>query len=182
MHSEVLNFIYETKNILPEYFTNTRVLEIGSRNIPPQPSMRRYFDNCDYVGVDISEGGGVDVVSKGHEYYSDQLFDVVISCECFEHDIFWKLTVQNMINHLKWNGLLIFTCATTGRPEHGTRYSDPDSSPATVEIEEWQDYYKNLTKEDFTYSILPFTNGTLVGNYWVSNEGTCDLYYRGFKR
>ena len=193
MHLEVMRFVEETKNALPQYFNNARVLEIGSRTIElpyqpeenliiTQPLIKPYFQNCEYIGVDISEGHNVDVVCKGHEFKSDELFDTIISCECFEHDPFWELTIQNMIDHLKWNGLLIFTCASTGRSEHGTQRSDPNASPATVEIEGWQDYYKNLTKEDFTNQIPAFTNGTLVGNYWVSNEATHDLYYRGWKR
>lgn len=179
MHHEVLHFVYETKNLYPEYFNNARVLEIGSRRVQDQPTIRCHFSNCDYVGVDISEGSCVDVISKGHEYDSDQLFDTVISCECFEHDPFYELTVANMIRLLKPNGMLTFTCASTGRPEHGTRRSSPESSPATAEIEEWQDYYKNLTQSDF--QSIPSLN-QMKGSYWVSNEATFDLYYRGWKR
>ena len=87
-----------------------------------------------------------------------------------------------MINHLKWNGLLIFTCASTGRPEHGTRKSSPHSSPATVEIEGWADYYRNLTENDFKLIVPEFTNGTMVSGMWVNNEASRDLYYRGWKR
>lgn len=178
MHHEVLHFVYETKNLFPEYFNNARVLEIGSRKVQDQPTIRCHFSNCDYVGVDISEGNCVDVVAKGHEYDSDQLFDTVISCECFEHDPFYEKTVSNMIRLLRPNGMLIFTCASTGRPEHGTRRSSPGSSPATAEIEGWQDYYKNLTESDFK-GIPAIVK--MKGSYWVSNESTCDLYYRGWK-
>ena len=94
-------------------------------------------------------------------------------------------TVQNMIDLLEWNGLLIFTCASTGRPEHGTRRTALDSGDKlntdTVYSED-EDYYRNLTKEDFQAKVPAFTNGTLVGGYWVQNEGSQDLYYRGWKR
>jgi SAM-dependent methyltransferase len=179
MHHEILHFVYETKNLYPEYFAKTRVLEIGSLKLGKQPSVRCHFDNCDYTGVDISEGPCVDVVCRGHEYKSNQLFDIVISCECFEHDPFYDLTVTNMINLLRPNGLLIFTCASTGRPEHGTRSSNPESSPFTSQIETWQDYYRNLTEFDFK-KIPSFSN--MKGNYWVSNEASKDLYYRGWKK
>ena len=179
MHHEILHFVYETKNLYPEYFNNTRVLEIGSRRVQNQPTVRCHFSNCDYIGVDISEGDCVDVACLGHEYKSDELFDTIISCECFEHDPFYDLTITNMINHLKPNGLLLFTCASLGRPEHGTRRSSPESSPATSQIEVWEDYYRNLTQFDFQ-KIPAFSE--MNGGYWVSNEATKDLYYRGWKK
>mgnify|MGYP003633175684 FL=1 len=188
MHQEVLTFIEETKNTFPELFENNpRVLEIGSRSVENQPSARECFNTSNYIGVDISDGPNVDVVGKGHEFKSNQLFDIAISCECFEHDPFWDKTVENMINHLKWNGLLIFTCASTDRPEHGTRKAFPQSSiegdhSENFENDIFQDYYQNLTALDFKSRVPSFTNGTLVGGCWVSNEGPHDLYYRGFKR
>ena len=187
MHREIFTFVKETKNIQPSFFSNTRVLEIGSRSVTNQPSIRKLFNNCDYTGVDISDGLNVDVVSKGHEFKNNQPFDIVISCECFEHDPFWVLTVQNMIDHLKWNGMLIFTCASTNRTEHGTRKTSPESSikgihPEGFDLGDFEDYYQNLTEYDFKSKIPAFTDGTLVGGYWVSHEGSHDLYYRGFKR
>ena len=188
MHHEVLHFIYETKILYPYLFKEKRILEIGSRTEETSKAkVRNHFQNCDYIGVDISDGFGVDVVIKGHEYKSNQLFDVVFSCECFEHDPFWYKTVQNMINHLKPNGLLLFTCASTGRPEHGTRKHHPHASIEGehyngFEYDLFQDYYQNLTEQDFKNWVPQFTDGTLKGNYWVNNEGCKDLYYRGWKR
>jgi SAM-dependent methyltransferase len=187
MHREVLTFVQETANSCNDFFSNSRVLEIGSRSVKNQPSIRSIFKNCDYTGVDISNGPNVDIVSEGHKFKSNQLFDVAISCECFEHDPFWVLTVQNMINHLKWNGMLIFTCASTNRPEHGTKKTSPESSikgihPEGFDLSNFENYYQNLTEHDFKSKIPAFTDGTLVGGYWVSNEGCHDLYYRGWKR
>lgn len=187
MHHEVLHFIYETKNVHPEYFNNARVLEIGSKTgINSTGKVRSHFKNCDYVGVDVSGGYAVDVVKKGHEYKSDKLFDTVFSCECFEHDPFWYKTIQNMIKHLKPNGLLMFTCASTGRPEHGTLSHHPHASiegdhHEDFEYDLFKDYYQNLTEQDFKNWVPQFTNGTLKGSYWVSNEGSKDLYYKGWK-
>jgi hypothetical protein len=39
------------------------------------------------------------------------------------------------------------TCATIGRPQHGTSLNEPISSPLTIQM--GQDYYKNLTRNDF---------------------------------
>ena len=182
MHNEVLVFVRQTKESTPKHFQNCRVLEIGSMVVDNHINPKIYFENCERIGVDIAPGENVDVVCKGHEYKSSKLFQTVYSCECFEHDRYWKYTIQNMIDLLDWNGLLMFTCASTGRPEHGTIRTDPSSSPATCAIEGWDNYYKNLTKEDFINNIPAFTDGTLVGGYWVQNEGPKDLYYRGFKR
>ena len=179
MHHEVLHFVYETEMLFPEYFNNARVLEIGSAQIGTQPSVRCRFHDCDYTGVDIWENPCVDVVSGGHEYNSDQLFDTVISCECFEHDMFYDLTITNMIRLLRPGGLLLFTCASTGRPEHGTRATDVDSSPETAQREGWMDYYRNLTEFDF--KLIPAMN-QMRHSYWAHNEGTQDLYYRGWKK
>jgi 2-polyprenyl-3-methyl-5-hydroxy-6-metoxy-1,4-benzoquinol methylase len=57
------------------------------------------------------------------------LFDVVISCEVMEHNPFWVATLTNMIRLLKPGGLLVMSCATIGRKEHGTARSLPGASP-----------------------------------------------------
>ena len=81
-----------------------------------------FFSNCEYIGVDIAEGPGVDVVCKGQNLqYESAAFDVVVSCECFEHNPFWKETFTNMVRMLKPGGICLITCATLGRKEHGTK-------------------------------------------------------------
>jgi hypothetical protein len=47
--------------------------------------------------------------------------------------------------------VFLFSCATTGRPEHGTRRTSPQDSPFTSEIE--NDYYMNLTEQDVRKEI-----------------------------
>ncbi len=168
MHHEVLHFVYEKKQQYPEYFNNARVLEIGSRTISNQPTIRCHFKNCDHTGVDVSSGPNVDIVSKGHKFKSSQLFDTAISCECFEHDPFYEKTIMNMIHNLKPKGLLIFTCASIGRSEHGTRKSDPlasiqGSHPEDFEYDIFQDYYKNLTAENF--KSIPGFNDSMISQY-----------------
>jgi hypothetical protein len=43
-----------------------------------------------------------------------------------------------MIQMVAPEGLLLFTCATIGRPEHGTKDHDDWASPGT------HDYYRNI--------------------------------------
>ena len=121
----------------------------------------------------------MDIVKSGHEFDAeDKSFNTIISCECFEHNPFWKETFQNMIRMCKSKGLVIMTCATTGRPEHGTTRSASFASPLTVE-KGW-DYYKNLTKKDFTDEFV-FEN--LFSSYEFSVDDVAkDLYFYGIKK
>ena len=75
----------------------------------------------------------------------------------------------------KENGLVIMSCATTGRPEHGTRRSSPADAP----LVEW-DYYKNLTEQDFV-EAMPIQD--MFSEYQFStNTGSKDLYFYGTKK
>lgn len=175
-HEKMQNFILSIKEKFPSYFNNVRVLDIGSLDI--NGNNRIFFDRCDYIGVDIGEGKNVDVVSLGHEYNSDKKFDVVITTELLEHDIFWKKTFLNGLNLLNNYGLYIFTCAGYGRPEHGTAKTDPNSSPFTSDIKFWENYYENRTIKDFA-NILDFEENFYECSFQY-NPG--DLYFYGIKK
>lgn len=142
-HKEQVDFFTKIYNQNKEQFDDKKIIEIGSLII--NGSLREIFRNAkEYVGVDLANGPGVDVISKGHEIsFNDDYFDIALSAECFEHDKYWDLTFQKMIDVTKSGGWIIFSCATDGRPEHGTSKTDAGSSPFT------QDYYKNLTEHDF---------------------------------
>jgi hypothetical protein len=172
MHWQAYQYITTVKSLLPEYFIGTSVLEIGAHDV--NGGIRELFDTDKYVGVDLSAGEGVDVVISGHEYSSEILFDVTISCECFEHNPFYQETLDNMIEHTSEDGLIIFSCATTGRPEHGTTRTDPRLSPGTSSLG-W-DYYKNLTDEDFKC-----LQGKLAGWIYFTNKHSQDIYFIGTK-
>jgi len=138
-HQSQLDFVESVKSRFPEYFINKKVLEIGSLDI--NGSVRQFFADCQYIGVDLGYGKGVDIVCKGEELtYYDNTFDVAISCECLEHNEKWAETFNNMVRMS--SGLVIMTCATTGRPEHGTRRTSPSDAPFC------NDYYLNITEQD----------------------------------
>ncbi|TPV55134.1 methyltransferase domain-containing protein [Aestuariibacter sp. GS-14] len=172
MHWQAYQFVSAIRTCFPSHFRNKSVLEIGSHSV--NGSIRDLFDTEDYTGLDLSEGEGVDEVISGHLYSSDKRFDVVISCECFEHNPYFVETFENMINHLAEDGLLIFTCATTGRPEHGTSRTDPSMSPGTSSLN-W-DYYRNLTEADFKGF-----GKELSGSLFFTNEYSQDLYFIGVR-
>ena len=148
-------------------FNDSKVLEIGSLNI--NGSVREYFTNCTYTGIDVGEGMGVDIVCEGQKFDDpDASYDTVISAECFEHNPYWSETFTNMIRLCKSGGLIIITCATTGRPEHGTMLHDADSSRLTV-AKAW-DYYHNLTELDFRGLDLD------LDDVFTSYEFSVDIY------
>lgn len=70
------------------------------------------------------------------------------------------------------------SCATEGRPEHGTKRSHPGCSPLTVAIG-WE-YYKNINEQDMR---INFDFDELFSSYEFSvNKTSCDLYFWGIKK
>lgn len=177
-HPQQKEFVQEVKDKFPQFFDSKNVLEIGSYNI--NGTMRDFFTNCNYVGVDVMEGHSVDVVCKGHEYNAaDESFNVCLSCECFEHDPYWEKTFANMYRLLEVGGLLFFTCASTGRPEHGTLNERPQDSLASG-VPEMANYYRNLTSNDFIDAFDFHENFSEF--LFKRNEFSMDLYFYGIKR
>jgi SAM-dependent methyltransferase len=149
-HVPQLKFVGLLSSNIAPLFRNVRVLEIGSLDI--NGSVRTLFQACDYLGLDLADGPGVDLVCEGQKYEGpDGSFDVVISCEAMEHNPYWVDTFKNMIRLCRPGGLVVMTCATTGRPEHGTERSSPEASPLTVHLG-WN-YYRNLRETDFASTI-----------------------------
>ena len=175
-HKQQLDFVQSVKQQFPNYFVKSNVLEIGSLDI--NGSVKQFFTDCAYIGLDIALGPGVDVVGLGHEYdMPDSTFDCVISCECFEHDPYYEKTFINMIRLCRPGGLILFSCATTGRPEHGTSQCEPQSSPLTVAAG-W-DYYKNLVEQDF--KAICDCDQTFSQYQFSQNSTMYDLYFYGIK-
>lgn len=178
-HPKQQEFCSRVKGMLPKYFTNVDVCDIGSLDI--NGNNHYLFENYTYTGVDLSKGNNVTYISTGHTFKPDKKYDTVISTECFEHDKYWKETIINICeNLLKDGGLFLFTCATTGRPEHGTRRTTPSDSPFTTQDSEWSDYYMNLTATDIE-SAIDLTK--YFENYGFSEDKeSCDLYFWGVKK
>lgn len=176
-HPEQRTFMTYVKDKFPEKFTGCRVLDIGSLDL--NGNNHYLFSDYKYIGVDIGAGKNVDVVCRGHEFKDAEGFDIVISAECFEHDEFWKDTIMNCVTLTKPEGIFLFSCATTGRQEHGTRRTTPQDSPFTSLIE--NDYYMNLTEKD----IVDVIN---IDDYFSEHEFIAretwpqDLYFWGVKK
>lgn len=174
-HHYQREFVEITKSLFPEMFAGRKVLEIGSLDI--NGTIRGLFENCDYTGLDIAPGPGVDMVCEGQKYEAPSAsFDVVISCEVMEHNPFWDDTLKNMIRLLRPGGLMVMSCATTGRKEHGTTRSDPAASPLTIE-HGWE-YYRNLTEKDI---VRKTDLSSLSACGFATNWDAWDLYFLGVK-
>ena len=125
-HKEQIVYVNKVKSKFPEFFENKKVLGIGTFNVCGTED--QFFNNCQYEGLDLGPGPGVDIVCPAQDYNApDNSYDVTISCECFEHNPYYKETIQNAYRMLKQGGMLLFTCATTGRPIHGTASLEEES-------------------------------------------------------
>lgn len=178
-HPEQQKFCSDIRSRFPALFSWRRVLDIGSLDV--NGNNRYLFETCDYTGLDIDHGPNVDIVVVAHEYDApDESYDVIISTECLEHDPFYRDTLLNAVRLLKPGGLLLLTCATTGRLEHGTLRSDGGAaSPLTVRRDLWAGYYMNITVIDI-YNIL--IERDAFERYGCEVNMHChDLYFWGIK-
>lgn len=179
-HRQQMIFVEDVLDQVKETMGPVRVLEVGSFDV--NGSIRKTtserVETLEYVGADLSEGPGVDVVCGGQELeYPDDYFDISISCECFEHNPYWVKTFENMQRMTRPGGMVIMTCATTGRGEHGTTRTRPSSSPPSLSVG-W-DYYLNLTERDFSRE-LPLRQ--MFGSHrFLVEPYHSDLYFVGFK-
>lgn len=171
MHPEIDHFIQSVKDKHPNYFQGKKVLEVGSQNI--NGSVRSHFKDCNYLGIDLGEAPGVDLVVSIVDYIHPEEYNTLISSEMLEHCKEWEQALRQMYENIKPGGMMILTCAGPSRQEHGTHNHSSQDSKFTL------DHYRNISTEDFE-SILPkelFTEYSL-GLY----RGDCDLYFWGIKK
>lgn len=177
-HKEERQFCRYVQTLFPYSFKDKKVLEVGSGDI--NGNNNYLFDNCHLVRIDVAEGPNVDLVSFAHELkFVNEHFDTVISTECFEHDKYYKESILNIFRMLKRGGLFLFTCATTGRPEHGTRRSKPYQVLST-RLDDHEDYYMNLTEEDIR-KVLDIDKHFIEYEFQLENNHH-DLFFWGIKR
>lgn len=175
-HPQQLAFVRAASEHLAPDFRGRRVLEIGSYDV--NGSIRGCFPGGDYLGVDLIAGPGVDRVCSGDEVSEpDDSFDLALSCECFEHTPRWGEAFENMVRMTRPGGMVLFSCATTGRLEHGTARTSPTMSPGTASVH--SSYYRNLTAQDFR-ARTPLDR-YFSAHFFVVNRYSNDLYFAGMK-
>lgn len=127
MHPEAFDFVRRQLGQLA-------VLEFGSLNV--NGTVRDLFPHWNHLGVDLRPGPGVDVVADAGAFDTPQRFDVVVSCEAFEHAANWPAIVANAFRLLKPGGLFVGTAAGPGRAAHKC-----DGTPLT----DGSEHYANVT-------------------------------------
>jgi hypothetical protein len=176
-HPQQLCFVETaSKHLAPDGYAEKRLLEIGSYDV--NGTIRPFFSGASkYVGVDLIAGPSVDSVIEGHKLADpDEAYDLTIACECFEHNPRWIETLLNMYRLTRRGGILIFTCATTGRLEHGTaRTASTGASPGTQGVG-WG-YYRNLRESDFREQLC--FESKFESHLFLINRQSRDLYFIG---
>jgi len=180
MHQQAKDFTLFVKKILNQWFINKHILDVGSGDI--NGNNRFLFENCHYEGNDVIHAKNVTIVSKTKDLpFADNTFDTIISTECFEHDPEYKESFNKIYKMLKPDGLFCFTCASTGRPEHGTKRTSPRDSYGTIgNLKDMSDYYKNLDEKDVN-DVLHFNTLFSVWDTYYNSDSK-DLYFIGFKK
>lgn len=145
----------------PKIVNGARILEIGSAI---ESHSGRFPGSAEHVGLDVAEGGGVDVVSIAHEYKTDLPFDIVCSFSALEHDMYWKKTLKHMAKLTRSGGLVIISCCRNWE-EHGTLRTSPEQSYTTKISAKWANYYRNVSPEDILSNIG-------IENFTVFSVGT----------
>lgn len=177
VHTQQLAWAESIKNKFPAHFKNKRVLEIGAANI--NGSVREFFQDCEYIGIDVAPYSGVDIVSVAHEYSEpDGSFQVVCSTSELEHDMYWLKTLKKMVDLTCSGGLIFFSCASLWK-EHGTEKSTPNDSLTVGISKEWAHYYKNITPQDIT-KVLNLNK--IFMEWQLGLDSGLDLTFWGIKR
>jgi hypothetical protein len=115
-----------------------RVLEIGSRDV--NGSVRRLFNGAKYIGLDIEDGAGVDVVAYPRPFViaCPRQFDAVLCLEVLEHDPQPMETIRAARMALvDSGGVFILTAAGVGRIPH--------SAVDGAEVRE-NEHYENISR------------------------------------
>lgn len=177
-HKQQRDFCKSVKDQFPKHFIKKTVLDIGSGDINGNNNWM--FEDSFILGCDVAFGPNVSMISFAHELpFVDEFFDTIVSTETLEHDRYYQSTLVAAVRMLKSKGLFLMSCATTGRPEHGTSRSKPYQVFATRRPD-LDDYYKNLTEKDIR-DVLDIDKYFSEYEFKVDPDH-CDLYFWGIKR
>ena len=112
--------------VAPQYSPfnpHQKVLEIGSWIAPGQEAIvcRRTIAPLvgEYVGLDMQDGNGVDVVADAKDIpFPDNHFDVIISTDCYEH-VDWPREVTHEAFRVLKPGGVFYLTTVFSFPIHG---------------------------------------------------------------
>lgn len=102
---------WAAKNLEKGAVKGKRVIEVGSFDV--NGSLRyivELMEPSEYIGVDIKEGPGVDIICPGEnlvDQFGRESFDVVISTCVLEHTRDWRSNISNIKNICKPKGTIL---------------------------------------------------------------------------
>jgi len=109
--------------LIQKEIAGKRVIEIGSLNV--NGSLRSTimeFDPLDYIGIDMIDGLGVDMICRAEDIikeFGKNSFDLVISTELLEHVKDWRKIISNIKNICKSGGIILVTTRSRDFEFHG---------------------------------------------------------------
>ena len=135
MHAEAREWV--RRHVPPA--SPMHVLDIGGRDI--NGSVRDLFpDVLSYTVLDIQDGDNVDIVADAATWVPVREYDIVVSCETFEHTDVWPDICRTAYKACASGGIFIATMAGPGRPEHSAIDGQFRLHPG--------EYYDNVAPED----------------------------------
>jgi hypothetical protein len=124
------------KDAIEKYGPFDSVLEFGSRDV--NGSVRPWFGDAIYLGVDVVDGPGVDVVDDAATFRSNMQYHAVVCTNVFEHAQNWRDIVYSAFLALRRGGYFIVTTVCDPFPPH-SKYDGCELRP--------YEYYGNVSRE-----------------------------------
>ena len=124
MNLETLVFVEKVKELYPNKFSGTSVLEIGSLDVNGSVRYRKgLFEGCDYLGIDLLEGKCVDLVVDYTKFQAPKKYDMILYLDAVEHDRFREKSFAKMWQDLKDDGIVIMAGSGPNCLPHFISYS-----------------------------------------------------------
>lgn len=98
-----------------------KVLDVGSRSVDNQATIRDLFAGGEYMGLDMIKGVNVNLVLNAHDiktHFKEGSFDLVCCFDTLEHDEAFWITVENMKWVLKKGGWLLIGVPSLNCGQH----------------------------------------------------------------
>jgi SAM-dependent methyltransferase len=148
MHAEAMDWLRKVWVLLPPARPLRLICELGARDLNGSPrDLLVAGQEVRYVGVDLRDGKGVDVVADGADWNPGELFDLCIAAEMLEHTPRGEDVCASAYRLLVPGGIFLITAATGSREAH----SGIDGGPLRDD-----EYYANVSETDLRNWLAAF--------------------------